>query len=302
MIRGVIFDLDGTTLNTLDDIVDSFNATLEEAGIEPRSRDVMRLGVGRGFRILVDRVLPEVTDDKEREKLALRYHENYSKRYADRTRPYEGMPELLRKLQDDGIKLAVDSNKSDFFVKDLIRRNYPDIEFGDVMGSLPDYALKPDPGRALKIIDNMGLQKEEVIYVGDSDTDMQTAVNAGIVPVVTPLGTGRDGHLYNVNADVAAAALAKELKVRKFALVSDVAGLMKDPNDPGTLFSTLHVSDIARLREDGTISGGMIPKMDSCVGAIRAGVRKVHLVDGRMAHSLLLEIFTREGVGTEITE
>ena len=183
MIRGVIFDLDGTTLNTLDDIVDSFNATLEEAGIEPRSRDVMRLGVGRGFRILVDRVLPEVTDDKEREKLALRYHENYSKRYADRTRPYEGMPELLRKLQDDGIKLAVDSNKSDFFVKDLIRRNYPDIEFGDVMGSLPDYALKPDPGRALKIIDNMGLQKEEVIYVGDSDTDMQTAVNAGIVPV-----------------------------------------------------------------------------------------------------------------------
>ena len=128
-------------------------------------------------------------------------------------------------------------------------------------------------------------------------------LDCGIIPVVTPLATGADdGHLYNVNADLAAAALAKEIKARKFALVSDVPGLLKDPNDPSTLFSTLHLDEIDRLVADGTISGGMLPKIKGCGDAIRAGVRKVHLVDGRMAHSLLLEIFTREGVGTEITE
>lgn len=183
MIKGVIFDLDGTTLNTLDDIIDSFNATLEEAGYEARSRETIRLGVGRGFRILVDRVLPEVKDEKERERLALCYHENYAKRYDCKTRPYEGIRELLEKLQDEGLRLAVDSNKSDAFVKSLIYKNFPGIEFSDVMGSLPDYALKPDPGRALKIIENMGLNREDVIYVGDSDIDMKTAVNAGILPV-----------------------------------------------------------------------------------------------------------------------
>ena len=119
---------------------------------------------------------------------------------------------------------------------------------------------------------------------------------------MTPLGTGRDGHLYNVNADSAAAALAKALKVRKFAVVSDVPGLLRDPSDPSTLLPTLHLSSVAKLKAEGVIAGGMLPKIEGCEDAIRAGVRKVHLVDGRMPHSLLLEIFTREGVGTEITE
>lgn len=127
-------------------------------------------------------------------------------------------------------------------------------------------------------------------------------LDAGIVPVVTPLGTGRDGHLYNVNADSAAAALAKALKVEKFVVVSDVPGLLRDPSDPTTLMTTLRLSDVARLKDEGVIAGGMLPKIEGCEDAIRAGVRKVQLVDGRMPHSLLLEIFTREGVGTEITD
>ena len=145
-------------------------------------------------------------------------------------------------------------------------------------------------------------------YVGEpSGVDtraVEQMLDAGIVPVVTPLATGEsdDRHLYNVNADLAAAALAKALKVRKFALVSDVPGLLKDPADPKTLFSTLKLGDVEKLKADGTISGGMLPKIDACAEAIRAGVRKVHLVDGRMPHSLLLEIFTRQGVGTEITQ
>ena len=144
-------------------------------------------------------------------------------------------------------------------------------------------------------------------YVGEVVQASARAVvemlDARIIPVVTPLGTGLDdGHLYNVNADFAAAALAKALKVRKFVLVSDVPGLLRDPADPATLFSTLHLADTGKLKAAGVISDGMLPKIESCEDAIRAGVRKVHLVDGRMAHSLLLEIFTREGVGTEITE
>lgn len=127
-------------------------------------------------------------------------------------------------------------------------------------------------------------------------------LDAGIVPVITPLGTGRDGHLYNVNADSAAAALAKALKVEKFVVVSDVPGLLRDPSDPTTLMTTLRLSDVSRLKDEGVIAGGMLPKIEGCEDAIRAGVRKVHLVDGRMPHSLLLEIFTREGVGTEITD
>jgi acetylglutamate kinase len=144
-------------------------------------------------------------------------------------------------------------------------------------------------------------------YVGEVCEVKPRAViemlDAHIIPVVTPLGTGvEDGHLYNINADYAAAALAKALKARKFVLVSDVPGLLKDPDDPSTLFSTLHLSETARLKAEGVISGGMLPKIESCEDAIREGVKKVHLVDGRMAHSLLLEIFTRQGVGTEITE
>ncbi|MBP5285897.1 MAG: acetylglutamate kinase [Kiritimatiellae bacterium] len=141
-------------------------------------------------------------------------------------------------------------------------------------------------------------------FVTRADTRAVTEMlDAGIIPVVTPLGTGEeDGHLYNINADFAAAALAKAIKARKFALVSDVPGVLKNPDDPSTLFSTLHLGDVSKLKADGTISGGMLPKIESCCDAIAAGVRKVHLVDGRMAHSLLLEIFTREGVGTEITE
>ena len=141
-------------------------------------------------------------------------------------------------------------------------------------------------------------------YVGevvDVDTrSVREMLDAGIIPVVTPLGTGEDFHLYNVNADSAAAALATALKVRKFAVVSDVPGLLRDPGDPKSLLGTLHLSSVDKLKADGTISGGMLPKIEGCEEALRAGVRKVHLVDGRMPHSLLLEIFTKDGVGTEI--
>jgi len=151
------------------------------------------------------------------------------------------------------------------------------------------------------------IEKPDRGYVGEvAGVDARAVgemLDAGIIPVVTPLGTGADDrHLYNINADFAAAALARALKVRKFALVSDVPGLLADPADASTLISTLHRNDVPALREKGVLSGGMLPKIESCCDALAAGVKKIHLVDGRMPHSLLLEIFTREGVGTEITD
>jgi len=132
---------------------------------------------------------------------------------------------------------------------------------------------------------------------------LEQMADAGVIPVVTPLGLGEaDGKLYNVNADTAAVAIAKALRVRKLVFISDVPGLLRNVDDPGSLISTLRLGHLQRLKDEGVVCGGMIPKMDSCAEAIRAGVQRVHLIDGRMPHSLLLEIFTKQGVGTEIKD
>ena len=121
-----------------------------------------------------------------------------------------------------------------------------------------------------------------------------------IIPVITPLGHGPDGKLYNLNADDAAAAVARELRARKLAFLSDVPGLLKDRNDESTLLSTLRIKEVEELINNKVIDGGMLPKIRSCVEALEAGVRKIHIIDGRLPNSLLLEIFTEQGVGTEI--
>ncbi|MDA3799660.1 MAG: acetylglutamate kinase [Kiritimatiellae bacterium] len=122
------------------------------------------------------------------------------------------------------------------------------------------------------------------------------------IPVITPLGKDAEGNLYNINADVAAAAIAAALKARKLVFLSDVPGLMIDIENNDTLISTLYVHDVEKLIERGIISGGMLPKINSGIKALKSGVHKIHMVDGRMQHSLLLELFTTQGVGTEIIE
>lgn len=141
-------------------------------------------------------------------------------------------------------------------------------------------------------------------YVGEPlgvDTGpIRLMLDGGVIPVITPLGVGADGKLYNMNADIAAAAVAKALRARKLAYLSDVPGLLRDRNDPESLLTTLKVAEVEELVRHGVIDGGMLPKVKSGVEALHAGVRKVHMIDGRMPHSLLLEIFTIKGVGTEI--
>jgi len=131
---------------------------------------------------------------------------------------------------------------------------------------------------------------------------LSVCLKAETVPVITPLGRGPDGKLYNLNADDAAAAVAKALKARKLVYLSDVPGLLRNRNDENTLLSTLRIREVEDLIRTGVIDGGMLPKVKSCVEALEAGVKKIHIIDGRLSHSLLLEIFTDKGVGTEITE
>lgn len=127
------------------------------------------------------------------------------------------------------------------------------------------------------------------------------ALSLQLTPVISPLarelGTQR---ALNVNADLAAAALARELKPVKLVYISDVPGIMPDPKDPSTIIQSINRKEAFELMEQGVISGGMIPKVKSAVDALNAGVRKVHFIDGRLPHTLLLEIFTPEGIGTEI--
>ena len=136
---------------------------------------------------------------------------------------------------------------------------------------------------------------------GEVDTGpIHSMLAEGVIPVITPLGVGPDSQTHNINADVAAAAVAKALRARKLAFLSDVPGLLRNPSDPESLISSLKQHEIEWLVEQGVISGGMLPKIKSCMEALNAGVRKVHMIDGRMQHSLLLEMFTDEGVGTQI--
>ncbi len=147
-------------------------------------------------------------------------------------------------------------------------------------------------------------KSEDIGFVGKvSGVDISPileALEANTIPVVTPLGTGADGQIYNINADTAASEIAKALRARKLVFVSDVPGVLRDREDESSVIPTIRTDEIAKLSADGILSGGMLPKVQSCAEALNAGINKVHLIDGRLHHSLLLEIFTEDGVGTQI--
>lgn len=129
---------------------------------------------------------------------------------------------------------------------------------------------------------------------------IKKCLRSSVTPVISPIGLGADGHAYNINADVAAAKLAMAVGARRLVFMSDVPGLMRNPKDPATLISHLETKDVPALKATGVVDKGMIPKVDSAVEAVNAGVRRVHFVDGRIPHAVLLEIFTDKGVGTEV--
>ena len=129
---------------------------------------------------------------------------------------------------------------------------------------------------------------------------LMDCIRQGITPVISPTARGEDGHVYNCNADVAAAMAAIALKACRLVFMSDVPGLMRDPKDPATVIPHLSISEVPALKAAGVVDKGMIPKVDSAVSALKSGIEKVSFVDGRVPHSVLLEIFTDAGVGTEV--
>jgi acetylglutamate kinase len=124
----------------------------------------------------------------------------------------------------------------------------------------------------------------------------------GYVPVVAPIARGKDGKTYNLNADTAAGALATAVGASKLVFLTDVEGLYRDLGDHNSLISKITTSGLTELIDSGSISAGMLPKLKACVSAVDSGVQSAHILDGRIQHSLLLEVFTREGIGTMITE
>lgn len=147
---------------------------------------------------------------------------------------------------------------------------------------------------------------EDIGYVGEI-----TKVNADILfdllekdflPIVMPIGMDENFHGYNINADDAASAIAKAVKANKLAFLTDTEGVYLDPNDPKTVISEMTVSEAHELIKSGAIAGGMLPKINNCIEAIEQGVSRVHIIDGRILHSILLEIFTNKGIGTAILE
>jgi acetylglutamate kinase len=147
-------------------------------------------------------------------------------------------------------------------------------------------------------------KKIDIGFVGEvsgvNTKPLLDCIKRGITPVISPTARGMDGKIYNCNADVAAAQTAIALKAKRLVFMSDVPGLLRDASKPDSVVSHLKTDEVAALKKSGAIDKGMIPKVDSAVAAIQSGVEKVSFVDGRVPHAVLLEIFTDEGVGTEI--
>ena len=145
---------------------------------------------------------------------------------------------------------------------------------------------------------------QDIGFVGDvkevNPKILYDLLEKDFLPIVCPVGMDDEFNTYNINADDAACAIARAVKAEKLAFLTDIEGVYKDPEDKDTLISELPVSDARKLIEDGYIGGGMLPKLNNCIDAIENGVSRVHILDGRIAHCLLLEIFTNRGIGTAI--
>ena len=182
--KAVLFDLDGTLLDTIDDLADSMNAALAQLGCPAHSADACRFFVGDGVDNFARRALPEGRRDGPTVARCVELLQaEYANRWNAKTRPYAGIAEMLTGLTARGLAMAVLSNKPDDFTKLCVENLLPDWRFDIVQGINDGFNPKPDPAGALKVADTMGLTPGEFLYLGDTNTDMQTAVAAGMYPI-----------------------------------------------------------------------------------------------------------------------
>ena len=201
-IKLVIFDLDGTLLNTIGDLAEAANHMLAQRGLPLHDYPTYCTFVGNGIMRLVERALPEALRTAEYVVSARRDFLDYYIQHIDlKTVPYAGIPELLAALQQQGIRLAVASNKFQAGTEKLIRSFFPDIHFEVVFGQRPDVPLKPDPAVVEEILALTGVARSEVLYVGDSGVDMQTAHAAGLRAVGVTWGFRQREELLQAHAD-----------------------------------------------------------------------------------------------------
>jgi len=184
-VKAIIFDLDGTLLNTLEDLADAVNRVLRERGFPTHSLDAYRYFVGNGSEMLVKRALPDSRHDDE---VVVRscldaFLRDYGQNWMVKTKPYDGVPAMLDALIERGLKLAVLSNKKDDITKKSVKELLSEWTFDAVIGQRDEVPAKPDPAAALEIARELQIAPEEFIYLGDSAVDMKTAVAAGMFPV-----------------------------------------------------------------------------------------------------------------------
>jgi len=197
----VIFDLDGTLLDTLDDLADSLNHTLRKNNMPERTREEVRAFVGNGIRKLMERGVPAGTEVSAIDKVDADFTEHYKVHCNDKTKPYDNVLDMLAKLKNNGIKLAVLSNKADYAVQDLCKRYFVgliDVAAGEIDG-IPK---KPSPDGVYRVIDKLGVQAEKCVYIGDSDVDVITAKNSNMDCIAVDWGFRDKDVLVNAGADV----------------------------------------------------------------------------------------------------
>lgn len=214
---------------------------------------------------------------------------------------------VTKELQDRGLEanfingLRVTDSQT-IEVVDEVLNGKVNAEVAEFVSSY-DCEVKRLPGK--EILSCQKLEQEpDLGFVGaitQVDTaPIQEALENGLMPIISSTASDENGQCFNVNADTVAAEVAISLGARRLVYLSDVPGLLRNPEDSNSLLSSLPVDQVDSLREEGIIAKGMLPKVNSAVDALKSGVNRVHLIDGRLPHSILLEIFTDEGIGTEI--
>ncbi len=183
----VIFDLDGTILDTLDDLADSTNVALQMNGFPVRTRTEIRAFVGNGILNLMQKAVPVGTEEEKVKKVLADFKKYYGEHCADKTKPYEGIVELILQLRADGFKTAVVSNKADFAVQELCEQYFPKM-FDYVVGEREGVRKKPAPDSVNEVLRQFGMKKTQAVYVGDSEVDVETAKNAKMNHIIVEWG------------------------------------------------------------------------------------------------------------------
>ncbi|MBO5489185.1 MAG: HAD family hydrolase [Eubacterium sp.] len=198
--RLAIFDMDGTILNTLDDLADSTNYALREHGLPERTLDEVRQFVGNGIRKLIERAVPEGSGEETIVAVHDTFTAYYKEHCAVKTKPYDGIPELIQTLRDQGVLTAVVSNKADYGVQALCEDYFKGL-FDCAVGEREGVQRKPSPDSVNMVLKELGVAKEDAVYIGDSEVDYKTSVNAGLDVIMVGWGFRREEYLKKCGAE-----------------------------------------------------------------------------------------------------